>query len=195
MGIVSMLKSNLLLAVLMWGMACCSRERAPDLPLNDAFSAIDNNDVVMLTAALGDIKDPNAVSASGETLLYHAIGKRRPDMLTLLLDSGLDIEAAARNGATPLIYAAAENQTQTVAFLLKRGARPNAKMHGGRTALHLACGFGNSEVVRMLLEAGAESGALTDDNRSPISYISKSVPLQKKEEITALLEKHAVANR
>ena len=87
---------------------------------------------VVLCAVLGGYKtleaclrhgfDPNVPDQDGDTPLWQAVAKKRPDLVRLMLDNKADPDLTFENGTPPLIEAVKSGVMETVTLLIDRGA-------------------------------------------------------------------------
>jgi ankyrin repeat protein len=78
--------------------------------------------------------DPNAKTASGDTVLTWAIESGHCGIVRLLLDAGADPNLGCDNGVTPLMRAASTCSEEVIRLLLVAGADADAEDCGVRAS-------------------------------------------------------------
>jgi len=122
------------------------------------FSALRNDNVKQIRAALDQGADPNARDAHGNTPLMLAAVYGDVSSMKLLLDHGAQVNVANAEGATPLIRAAYD--FDKARLLVEHGADVNARSALGQTPLMLAARPVDSHrAVKLLLDHGADAKA------------------------------------
>ena len=73
--------------------------------------------------------DPNnSKNQTGNSIIFDAAVKDKPDTLALLLKSGAKVNIRAKNNTTPLMYALYNRKLENVKLLVEAGADVNAKV-------------------------------------------------------------------
>ena len=118
---------------------------------SNPFAATGSNKASALRAYLDRGGNPNAKSASGESLLYIATGPHGgEDVLRLLLERGANPNIGA-GAYSPLMNASSWCWLKGVSLLAEAGADLKARNEMGQTALQTVCsGRGSDEVVAYL---------------------------------------------
>ncbi len=158
-----------------------------------------------------------SLNKAGNTVLLHAIQKKRPDVAYLLLQAGADHNEQNAKGDTPLQAAISEGQEEIVKLLLEKGANPNLKGKRVFTPLSSAAGYGEEGIVKLLLDNGAtfetkgrtalmnaamkghkvviklllEKGAnpnIKNGNDTALFFAAKGIKTQKKREFTEIVK-------
>lgn len=124
-------------------------------PIERAFEAIDDNDLVALQRYLQEGVDVNARDDDGWTLLMMACLWANADAVDVLLARGADPNASNRDGRTALIEAASKDSIPIVEALLRAGADPNAITKDHETALTYSIVGRQVKLCEVLLAAGA----------------------------------------
>jgi len=76
----------------------------------------------------------------GQTALYRAVFKEKPELVKLLLDAGANPNTRSHDGYTPLLCAVVDKNTTIIHHLLEAGADPFMALQDGRTVYDLAAG-------------------------------------------------------
>jgi ankyrin repeat protein len=133
----------------------------------DLFTAVRNDDLAALRAAIAAKADLNARDRRGATPLMHAAAFGSLEAMKLLVEAGADVNARSAFDVTALIWGAGD--PAKVRLLLEGGADLKAVTKMRRTALHVAAAtVGASESVRLLLARGADPGASDSQGATPL---------------------------
>ena len=101
-----------------------------------------------------DIKDRN-----GQTPLFHAVNRRKPDVAILLIDAGADVTKKMDDGygneMTPFHMAVYKGLTEVVRKMLDAGADPMMDNFYYGPPLHISLEFNHTEITNLLLKNGA----------------------------------------
>ena len=132
-------------------------------PLLQAGQAIERGDVPALQALQRQGVNFNASGKQGMTLMWLAIGQKRPDMVTALVRLGVDPDRQISQGigsALDYTFMTRTDPTNQEGLLLLRamlegGLSPNYKTPGGSFLLGMAVA-GNVEHVKLVLAYGAD---------------------------------------
>ncbi|WP_421759398.1 ankyrin repeat domain-containing protein [Devosia sp.] len=124
----------------------------------DPYEAIIVGDLPVLTAAVADGWDGNALSPDGFTPLGLAAFFGNEPAFDLLLPLTHDVNQQATNPqkVAALHAATARRSGAMVQKLLKAGANPNLRQVQDVTALHVAAANGDNPIAVMLLASGAD---------------------------------------
>jgi len=131
-----------------------SHTSAAQLPSQDIYTAIRNNDIPKLRA-LTSGKNPGSPDDRGRTPLMLAASIGTVDAMKVFLEAGADVNAVDSFGATPLMFGIRD--IAKVRVLMDTGARVNDKSKQNQTALLLAASTtGSIEIARLLVAKGAD---------------------------------------
>jgi hypothetical protein len=135
--------------------------RTTELTRTALMSAVDDDNLEMITTLLDAGAEVDARDKAGETALMIA-SERQLDVVKLLLARGAKVNSKDKAGWTPLMRASYNapymGHPAIVEVLLDRGADLNARGSLGETALMLASER-HLDVVKLLLNRGAEVNA------------------------------------
>jgi hypothetical protein len=109
---------------------------------------------------IGEVENPNAPDADGESPLHAAARGGHAPVIELLIAYGADPNAKDRYGATPLHVSVENLHPQCSQLLLERGSDANAKDAFGRSPLHQAALTGDRGQASLLIGHGADTTAL-----------------------------------
>ncbi|WP_428898000.1 Ankyrin repeat [Parelusimicrobium proximum] len=141
--------------------------------MDNAASAINRADYDTLDNLVADdIKDINAYTSRGETLLITAAAAGNIDAFQLLLSRSADVnKPASTTGDTPVMAALKKNHRDMVVLLIQAGADLNMENKYGQTPLLLGIATRDASLVRILISRGAVTGAR---NEMLISFAAKN---------------------
>jgi ankyrin repeat protein len=130
-------------------------------PFEALMTAISDENLADVKAALEAGADVNARDEEGETPLMCAGDAESPDCVKMMLEAGADVEARNQWGDTPLIalarFGSEDNSGVEIARLLVEGhANVNAVNDEGVTALMYAARDAMENVVRLLIDNGGD---------------------------------------
>ncbi len=152
----------------------CCRENNAEVLLKEKLLPLQNETSKQLLCAL-----VNTFGENGQSVLYGASIKNRPNVVRLLLDCGACVDMGlyrvteediiyGQCVATPLLAAAADGLDSVGEILLKYGAKVNETGGRGRTALHLASfGKGKKSTVLLLKKFGASNDIRDEMGKKP----------------------------
>ncbi len=102
--------------------------------------------------------DPNEVQpATGETLIFRLINKRRFEMVRLLVDQGANVNHSDRGGRTPLMFASSIGDLGFFNYLRNCGADLNATTDWGENLLFFCR---SADIAKILLDFGVDPTAV-----------------------------------
>jgi ankyrin repeat protein len=137
----------------------------------DALTAIRNEDLDALTAALDTGADVNAVDVYGYTLLTHSVYRNRLDMVDVLLSRGAIVHLKAHDGQTALHYAVFERRSDVFPAIFS-AAGPLAMNFpdcDGFTPLHFLASFGSAEQIAFALSyPGIDTSIRNSEGHTPL---------------------------
>jgi hypothetical protein len=119
----------------------------------------------MVRLLLRSHADPNAMSPSGDTSLFAAVGAqkaadevetaRQLDIAQALVEAGAHLNTQNHARRTALMEAAANGRALVADWLLRHGAEVNTRDHSGGSALMDAVSNGYAHTAQVLLDHGA----------------------------------------
>jgi ankyrin repeat protein len=145
----------------------------------------------LLEAVLGEISelerllesgcDPNVASPQyGNTPLYNACFRNRPDIVKLLISKGANpnqrityrspVDGRVEEGIVVLMLA---QSTEVMTTLLDAGADPSVADQAGNTPLMRCVLIAPPEAIELLLQAGADAAARNRDGLSAADVVRK----------------------
>lgn len=144
--------------------------------IEQLIQAVQNGNLDLCTALIGQGADVNAVDKHDNSLLFLAVSYNKPIISKLLLDNGANIHPVKLNiypfkspcYTTLLHYAARSRKPNLSKSLLDRGATIDAVDHEGRTPLHEAAHFGNPQTCDLLLQYQANIHAVDHKGCTPL---------------------------
>lgn len=129
---------------------------------------LDKKEVALFLLKRG--ANPNARSADGTPIFYHAINNENMDILKALYDRGAnlaDTEGVFKR--TPLQLAFELRRVNVLRLLIDRGANVNeVAVFDGNTPLHLAAELGYLEITKKLVEKGAKTAVRNGGGKSAL---------------------------
>lgn len=133
--------------------------------------------------------DPEAVSASGDTLLSLAAEFDRTNVLSLLQRLGHPLDCRMQGGDCAIHRAARNDAARALRWLVESaGFSPDIPDEiAGNTPLHIAASCGYTKSVRTLLDLGANILAVNDRNQTPADLAAEN----KRPAVRAMLDRHA----
>jgi hypothetical protein len=134
-------------------LTACAGGQAP-VSIDEAFGAVDADDASVLRRYLNAGGSPNAISSSGESMLYVATGPHGgASVLRLLLERGADPDVGVGT-YTPLMNASSWCWLDGVEILVQAGADVKRRNESAQTALQTMCeAGGNREEVEIYLRS------------------------------------------
>jgi formylglycine-generating enzyme required for sulfatase activity/ankyrin repeat protein len=132
-----------------------------------------DDEELILAAALGDTEEVSSLLASGADINADSINGNTPvmwaswaghsDVVRVLLRNGARTDSVSADGSTTLHLAVVSRNPETPRILLDAGVAVDIQDQNGYTALIWASILGQTETGKLLLDAGAASG-ITDEN-------------------------------
>lgn len=116
------------------------------------LTAVERGDAAEVHELLAEGANPDAVDASGRTVLAVAAELGREQLLVELLEAGASAEG---EGGQRALLKAAAGHSELVRILLHAGADANCSNADGDMPLHLAALGGHTDIVNMLLDKRA----------------------------------------
>ena len=175
---------------------------APDRPEALLFTALYDDDQLMVEQLLKTEIDTNAQNSDGNTPLHVAIQLNKPGLIRVLLAAKANTDMPDHHGNTPLQNALQVGNHRLVGALLDAGADPTTFDHGGMPALHRAIKLSGTDdtsqtrlspVIRELLaNDNVDPNALDRDKNTPLHL---AVQLGNHDLITMLLDAGANPNQ
>lgn len=139
---------------------------------------------------------PDALDASGRSLLHCAAATDNVSLTRVLIRLGASLELRNGLGATPLYMAAFAGHERVVTRLLRAKADASARCGEGLSPLMVACRIGRStKVVRALLEHGAEVDDVDDHGGTVASHAAAGGKMSIANELRRHFTKQSVARR
>lgn len=135
------------------------------------FTAVENNDPILLARLLACGHDLEMRCARRRTPASWACAYNHPDCLRVLLDAGCDIEPSDHCDETPL-HLAAFNGTDCIDMLLKAGASTRAANRHGQTPFILAIIGNEPATLIRLAQAGADIEARDKNDATALHMAS-----------------------
>ena len=127
--------------------------------------AVAQDSPAILRLLLKRVKDPENLSANGQTALHWAASGGRVECLRVCLEFGLNINAATvHTGLTPLHQAIKNGHAAAVSLLLESGADARIKTRDDDTVFHMAAANSGAEIIRMLAATNAADMVSASDS-------------------------------
>lgn len=127
------------------------------------YNALEANYNTLVSQAIKEGADINAVLPNGETPLTMAVSRGKAAIITTLLEARPDLNKRNEKDQSPLHIAIEKKDCYTLRVLVNAGADVNTKNSWGDTALARAIENGHTLGIVTLLKAGAELGDDPDD--------------------------------
>lgn len=121
--------------------------------------AIARKDEPMQEALLKAGATPEALSLTGEPLLYEAVASRDRTVAARLLEKGAKGKVVSSTKISPLVAAVRNEDLEMVDLLIKHGTDPSFSGEGTEAPLLVAVGNGNLAIAHQLIAAGAQLDA------------------------------------
>lgn len=138
-----------------------------------AFSALWNEDVVLLRMLLDAGADPSQACSDGFSLVHLTIQTYQLEALELLLSRGANVNALYtfdedEPPLDPLVFAVEKKFTDGIRLLAQKGAGKGKNRHDGLDPLRMAMYSGELKSLRTLLEAGYKPEWQLDESHQTI---------------------------
>jgi len=133
---------------------------------DDYFSAIDNDNAIVVSALFQRGFDPNTVNPRGQHGLLVALRESSLKVVDVLLaHTGTDVEVRTPQDESPLMLAALKGLTEVCEKLISRDADVNKT---GWTPLHYAATGGHAVIIQLLLDKHAYIDAASPNGSTPL---------------------------
>ena len=134
-------------------------------------TAVEDNNINLLTFLININTSPDATNDRGETALLYGSFYGRDKAVGILLQANANPNLQCDEGTTPLHMAAQQGYSDIVSIFLQANANPNLQKDSDATPLFIAAQNGHSDIVSILLQANANPNLQYDDGSTPL-YIA-----------------------
>lgn len=137
----------------------------------DFFSALQNDQVKVVSSLLNRGFDPNTVNLTAEPALLNALNVGALTSAEVLIrHPKINVNVRNAHGETPLMLACLKGQVPLAKLLISRHADINQP---GWTPLHYAATGGHLELIQLLLEESAYIDAESPNGTTPLMMAAR----------------------
>ena len=121
--------------------------------INALHLAVLKKDLIMVKMIIKYIKNINAKTLTGDTVLHYACSYQLYDIIKLLLDAGADPNISeSEHELYPIFYSIIQNDIDIVKLLIKTKFNPNNQDNNGNTIIHYAIIYNHVGILDFIFD-------------------------------------------